>query len=177
MTKELYKEAFLKQLASKFKGSYVMDAVRAARPQNAASAAEEAMTLHGTVLGALKQNGAVGADTMGKVLNKGRSFLGDVDTALGAAAMGKKNVQDASANNFRKSMFTFKTDNYRKVEGEGGLHSLQQQSRPSISAPLRTASRIIVPSLAMMKGQELIEGYRNKEVNHAGDTNQSSQPM
>ena len=172
-----YKEAFIKgmiqageNLVTKVKGSYVADAVRSAHMQHLRAAAEDPMTLHGTLLSSLEQHGAIGAKTLHKALNKGRVALGDLDTALGAMAIGKDGMQDPSSKTLRKTLFTFKKDNYRTVKGSDGFHTLVQQSRPSISAPLTTVSSIGVPMLAMAKGNELIQQHKQpKEVNPSGE--------
>lgn len=177
-----YKEAFLKnmlaageQLAAKGRGlldrannSYVMDAVRANRLQNIKAVKDEPVTLHGTVLNSFVENGAIGAGMMRSGINKARVFLGDVDTGLGALAIGKKGMTDPTHSSLRKTLFTFEKDNYVKVDKYGpkpskkvpsdpnNLHILEQQTRPSISAPLHAVSGVAVPMLAMAKGMELL---------------------
>lgn len=167
--KAAHKEAFLKamisggkNLVSRAKGSYVMDAVRKYRPQNLAAVAEDPMSMHGTVLKAMEENGAVGAGMLRNGLNKARLALGDIDTGLGAMAVGRKGMADPNSKSLRKTLFTFKKDNYQKVDLPGEGHYLLNQSRPSITAPLHTVSGIAVPALAMWKGQELLEKVKNK---------------
>ena len=167
--KAAHKEAFVKgliaggkNLATKFNGSYVMDAVRKNRLQNMRAIVDEPMSMHGMALKALEENGAVGAGAVRKGINKGRVLLGDIDTGLGAMAVGKKGLTDPDHKSLRKTLFTFKKDNYRRINQPGGGHVLVNQERPSITAPLHTVSNIVVPSLAMMKGQEIVESFKNK---------------
>jgi hypothetical protein len=174
-----YKEAFVKgllaggkTLATKFNGSYVMDAVRKSHLQHLRAVADEPMTLHGMALKAMEENGAVGAKAIRNGVNKARILVGDVDTALGAMAVGKKGMTDPNHNSLRKTMFTFRKDNYKKVNFKAPnpadpnnpirKHKLINQERASISAPLHTISGMVVPGLAMMKGQELLENYKNR---------------
>lgn len=167
-----YKAAFLKELiqggkalASKADESYIMDAVRSARPQHIRSIfKEEPMTLHGTVLNSLRENGAVGINPIMKTINRGRLLLGDIDTALGAAAVGKKGLLDPASKSLRKSVFTFSKGNERSIPKDAyGMKGTRQQSRPSITAPLGFVSSLAVPGLAMLKGNEILAGLKNKK--------------
>lgn len=175
--KAAYKRAFLeslittgRNLASKAGTSYIADAVRKSHIQHIRAALDDPMTIHGMALNSLGEHGAVGASAIKGAINRGRIALGDLDTALGAAAIGKKGLTDPTNKSLRKTLFTFKKDNYRKVNKSDGTHVLVQQSRPSISAPMHTVAGMVVPALAMMKGQELVESFRNgrKEVNPSG---------
>lgn len=147
-----------------------MDAVRQKRIQGLRAVVDEPMSLHGMALKAFEENGAVGAETVRKGINKTRVLLSDIDTGLGAAAIGRKGITDPSHKSLRKTLFTFSKDNYHRVNKKGGGHLLVNQSRPSITAPLHTLSGIAVPSLAMMKGQEILAGIKNKGEAPYGDT-------
>lgn len=162
------KEAFVseaiagaKAMASRFNKSYVMDAVRKGHMQNLRAAVDDPMSMHGMVFKTLEENGAVGAQTIRKGINKARVTLGDIDTGLGAMAVGKDGVTNDANKSLRKTLFTYAKDNYKIVKNKDG-HTLVSQSRPSITAPLHTVSNLVVPSLAMMKGQEIVQGFRNK---------------
>lgn len=178
---DLYKQAFLEGLAgkagllvgkagnmlNKFKSSYVMKAVRDARPQYAA--AEEPMTIHGTVLKALDENGAFGASHIRKGLDKVRRFAEDVDTGLGAIAMGKHNVENMAnpaVKSWRKTLFVSEKHNLiknpTKVPGVNpygdDLNTFNQARRSSISEPIAGVGRMAVPVLALGKGMEILHG-------------------
>lgn len=164
----LYKEAFLSTLANKagtliknFKNSnrYVMDAVKNSRAQY--TVADSPMTMHGTILKALDENGAVGAGAIRTGLDKVRSFAEDVDTGLGAMLMGKKNYMDPNSKSFRKTLFTYGKGNtveekLTQPNQYGGTRTYHGASRPSATAPLGSVGKMAVPGLAMVKGMELI---------------------
>lgn len=153
--------ASAKLLRGKLSNNYVMDAVRKARPQYATGVTDTGNTMHGSVFKVLEENGAVGASTIRKGFDKVRTLVEDVDTGLGAMAVGKKSLETGKG--LRHDMFTFHKRNY--VSGGklgnnpfGDYSTSYQASRPSITAPLEGVSAIAVPTLAMFKGMEIQNG-------------------
>ena len=173
--KGLYKQALLEGIArkagslvgkTKSRFGYVEDAVKKARPQYGADVTDIGYSMHGTVFKALEENGAFGASTLRKGLDKVRMIAEDVDTGLGALAIGKKKL--AEGKGFRHDLFTMKSRNW--IPGKPSdsnpygkdLGVQYQASRPSITAPLESIGAMVVPGLALMKGTELLEAQRDK---------------
>lgn len=173
--KGLYKQALLDGIArkagnlagrTKARFSYVADAVKKARPQYSAEVTDTGYSMHGTVLKALEENGAFGAATLRKGFDKVRRVAEDIDTGLGAMAVGKKGLE--SGKGIRHDLFTMKARNW--VPGKpsdanpyGKTLGVQYQAkRPSITAPLESISAMAVPTLALMKGSEILEAHKEK---------------
>ena len=173
--KGLYKQALLEGIArkagvltSKVKAryGYVGDAVKKARPQYSADVTDTGYSMHGTVLKALEENGAFGATTIRKGFDKVRRVAEDIDTGLGAAAIGKKGLE--SGKGFRHGLFTMKARNW--IPGKPSdsnpygkeLGVSYQAERPSITAPLESVGAMVIPGLAFAKGLDLLEQHRKQ---------------
>ena len=173
--KGLYKQALLEGIArkagnlvgkTKSRFGYVADAVKKARPQYSAEVTDTGYSMHGTVLKALEENGAFGAGAVRKGFDKVRRVAEDIDTGLGSLAIGKKGLSEGKG--FRHDMFTMKARNW--VPGKPtdanpygkDLGVSYQASRPSITAPLEGIGAIAVPTLAFIKGNEMLEEQRAK---------------
>lgn len=173
--KGLYKQALLEGIArkagslvgkTKSRFGYVADAVKKARPQYSADVTDTGYSMHGSVLKALEENGAFGASAIRKGFDKARMIAEDVDTGLGAMAIGKKGLE--SGKGIRHDLFTMKARNW--IQGKPSdsnpygkdLGVQYQASRPSITAPLESVGAMVVPILALNKGYEILESQREK---------------
>lgn len=171
----MYKQALLEGIArkagslvskTKSRFGYVADAVKKARPQYGADVTDVGYSMHGTVFKALEENGAFGAGTLRRGFDKVRRVAEDVDTGLGALAIGKKRL--AEGKGFRHDLFTMKARNWLPGKPSDsnpygkGFGVQYQASRPSITAPLESVGAMAVPALAFMKGSELLEAQRAK---------------
>lgn len=146
---------------------YVVDAVQKARPQFAPGTVDNSFTLHGQLLKSLDEYGAFGAKQLRHGLDKIRMAAETADTGLGAWAIGKKGLETKKG--FRYNLFSYKKRNWLPYKGNSLKNPLDpslglkyQAERPSITAPLDAIGATAVPTMAILKGNEIIEQVSGK---------------
>lgn len=164
--------ARFKQLSNALHNNYVVDAIRRSRIQYAPNVVDNSFTLHGQILQSLEEHGALGAKQIRQGLDKIRMAAETADTGLGAMAIGKRGLE--TKRGWRYNLFSYRKRNYipdptKHINNPfgAGLGVRLQAERPSITAPLEAIGATAVPTMAVLKGNEIIETVTGKK--HQGN--------
>lgn len=135
--------------------------------------AKDNSTMTGMLLSPLKHMGAIGADTLSKGLQKATYLTEAADTGLGAIAQhiirpGSKKAFGAGIRKGVASLFT--TEYQRPVSKLPFLNRFSKTvSRPSISAPVGSALKVVTPIVMYNQGSQLINRMKDRsKLNNEG---------
>ena len=119
---------------------------------------KDSFSFTGTIMNSMKEHDIVGANTLGKLMQKARYKISDADTFLGSMAAGK-DWKDASKGSMRQKLFTDTKDNYLR-EGD----NYRKVKVPSISTPIKEVAHVAVPMLAMDSAFTAMDKYRKNKA-------------
>ena len=154
----IFKQAMIERLFRLANLNAAADAIAANKAVRHGMLADESTSIGGAVLSGLANHEALGAHTLNKIVTKASQGINDLDTGLGALAIGK-HVNDPSVRGVRK--FLFMDEHAMPVPGMGPDVS-RKVPIPSISKPIAAIGPPLTMMLAWQKGMEYFDSMRGK---------------